>query len=59
MTLEAMGQMPEDIPARARLALRRLTRGDSEIRELFLDSGSYQSWLEMVSAVDAALEASA
>jgi hypothetical protein len=55
MTLDAMGPPPEGIVAVAKRALRQITRGDSEIRELYLDSGSYTEWLETVASVDAAL----
>ncbi|ESQ76048.1 DUF4259 domain-containing protein [Asticcacaulis sp. AC402] len=55
MTLDAMGPPPEGLVTVAKRALRQITRGDSEIRELFLDSGSYNNWLDTVAAVDAAL----
>ncbi|ESQ93557.1 hypothetical protein ABAC460_00375 [Asticcacaulis sp. AC460] len=55
MTIDAMGPPPDGLVAVAKKALRQITRGDSEIRELYLDSGSYTEWLDTVAAVDAAL----
>ena len=55
MTLEAMGPPPEDLATVAKIALKRLSTGDSEIRELYLDSGSYNTWLATIAAIDEAL----
>jgi len=55
MTLDAMGPPPRDLTLLAKMALRRLSTGDSEIRELYLDSGSYKTWLDLVHATDEAL----
>ena len=55
MTLEAMGPPPEDLAAVAKIALKRLSTGDSEIRELYLDSGSYNTWLATIAAIEEAL----
>lgn len=55
MILEAMGPPPVDLPELARAALKRISTGDSEIRELYLDSGSYNAWLGLIRATDEAL----
>lgn len=55
MTLDAMGPVPDGLAFMARQALRRVSTGDSEIRELYLDTGSYSDWTETVAAIDQAL----
>ena len=50
-----MGPAPRDLTLLAKMALRRISTGDSEIRELYLDSGSYKTWLDLVQATDEAL----
>ncbi len=55
MILDAMGQPPRDLTLLAKMALRRVSTGDSEIRELYLDSGSYKTWLDLIQATDEAL----
>lgn len=55
MILEAMGPPPADLTGLARAALRRISTGDSEIRELYLDHGSYNTWLGLLRATDEAL----
>ncbi len=55
MIIEDMGAMPEDLPALARSAMKRISTGDSEIRELYLDSGSYSEWAETIAAIEKAL----
>ena len=55
MILEAMGPTPSDLRELARAALKRISTGDSEIRELYLDSGSYNTWLGLLRATDEAL----
>ena len=55
MILEAMGKPPEDLTELALAALKRITTGDSEIRELYLDSGAYNAWLALVRATEEAL----
>ncbi len=55
MILDDMGAVPEDLPELARQALKRVTTGDSEIRELYLDSGGYVEWLETVTAIETML----
>ena len=55
MILEAMGPPPTDLTDLARAALKRISTGDSEIRELYLDSGSYNAWLGLLRATDEAL----
>ncbi len=55
MILEAMGPPPEDLAELAILALKRIRTGDSEIRELYLDSGNYTAWLELLDATEEAL----
>jgi len=55
MTLDAMGPLPDGLAFAARQALRRVSTGDSEIRELYLDTGNYAGWTETVAAIDQAL----
>jgi hypothetical protein len=55
MILDAMGPAPRDLTLLAKMALRRVSTGDSEIRELYLDSGSYKTWLDLIHATDEAL----
>ena len=55
MTLDAMGPPPEDLSELARLTLKRISTGDSEIRELYLDSGIYKTWLDLLHATEEAL----
>ncbi len=55
MTLDAMGPPPADLAGLARAALKRVSTGDSEIRELYLDSGSYTDWTRIVAAIESAL----
>ncbi len=55
MILDDLGAVPEDLPELARQALKRVTTGDSEIRELYLDSGGYVEWLETVTAIETML----
>lgn len=56
MTLDAMGPPPADLTDLARAALKRVATGDSEIRELYLDSGRYADWTKTVAAIENALE---
>ncbi|ESQ86209.1 hypothetical protein AEAC466_03165 [Asticcacaulis sp. AC466] len=56
MTLDAMGSPPDDLIPMARTILKRLTTGDSELRELYLDSGNYNEWIGIVASVDQALK---
>jgi hypothetical protein len=55
MTLDAMGAPPADLAVLAKAALKRISTGDSEIRELYLDSGTYALWTQTVAAIDSAL----
>ncbi len=55
MILEAMGPPPEDLAELAIPALKRIRTGDSEIRELYLDSGNYTAWLDLLDATEEAL----
>ncbi len=55
MILEAMGTPPADLTGLARAALKRISTGDSEIRELYLDNSSYNAWLGLLRATDEAL----
>lgn len=55
MIVGDMGAMPEDLPALARSAVKRISTGDSEIRELYLDSGSYSEWAGIIAAIEKAL----
>ena len=55
MTLDAMGPPPADLTDLARAALKRITTGDSEIRERYLDTGSYADWTRTVAAIESAL----
>ena len=55
MTLDAMGPVPLGLALKARQALRQISTGNSEIRELYLDSGSYANWTETIAAIDQAL----
>jgi hypothetical protein len=55
MILEAMGPPPPDLKGLAKTVLKRISTGDSEIRELYLDSGNYKTWLELIAATDEAL----
>jgi hypothetical protein len=55
MTLDAMGPPPAELTDLARAALKRISTGDSEIRELYLDSGSYADWTRIVAAIENAL----
>ena len=55
MTLDAMGPPPEDLGDLAKAALKRISTGDSEIRELYLDSGNYALWTQTVAAIESAL----
>lgn len=55
MILAEMGRPPADLAAIGKAAVKRLSTGDSEIRELYLDSGSYNAWLEAVRATEEAL----
>ena len=55
MTLDAMGAPPADLADLAKAALKRISTGDSEIRELYLDSGSYAAWTQIVAAIERAL----
>ncbi len=52
MILEAMGPPPPELNDLARAALKRIITGDSEIRELYLDSGSYVEWTRTVAAIE-------
>ena len=54
-TIEAMGPPPHDLIEMAHTALKRLSTGDSEIRELYLDSGNYTAWLDLIAATEEAL----
>ncbi len=55
MTLDAMGPPPADLSDLAKAALKRISTGDSEIRELYLDSGNYALWTQTVAAIENAL----
>lgn len=55
MIIEDMGPLPQDMAEKARQALKRVITGDSEIRELYLDSGGYVEWLETVTAIETML----
>ena len=55
MTLDSMGPVPPGLALKARQAVRQVSTGNSEIRELYLDSGSYAEWFETVTAIDVAL----
>ncbi len=55
MILEAMGPPPEDLADLALAVLKRISTGDSEIRELYLDSGAYNTWLGLVHETEKAL----
>jgi hypothetical protein len=55
MTIDALGPAPAGLTDLARAALKRITTGDSEIRELYLDSGSYADWTHIVAAIENAL----
>lgn len=55
MVLADMGPPPADLGALARAAVKRLSTGASEIRELYLDTGSYGAWRETVIAIEKAL----
>jgi hypothetical protein len=55
MILEAMGPPPPDLIGLAKAAIKRISTGDSEIRELYLDTGSYKTWIDLITATDEAL----
>jgi len=55
MTLDVMGKPPADLGDLAKAALKRISTGDSEIRELYLDSGNYAAWTQIVVAIASAL----
>jgi len=55
MILDAMGPPPAELTDLARAALKRIITGDSEIRELYLDSGSYVEWTRTVAAIETLL----
>jgi hypothetical protein len=55
MIIEDMGPLPDDLIALAKSALKRISTGDSEIRELYLDSGSYSEWAGLIAAIEKAL----
>jgi len=55
MMLEEMGAVPDGLSDLAKAAMKRVRTGDSEIRELYLDSGGYVEWLETVQAIEASL----
>ena len=55
MVLEAMGAPPADLGDLAKAALKRISTGDSEIRELYLDSGNYALWTQTIAALESAL----
>jgi hypothetical protein len=55
MMLDEMGPVPDGLANLAKTAMKRVRTGDSEIRELYLDSGGYVEWLETVQAIEASL----
>jgi len=55
MIVEDMGPVPDDLPALAKSAVKRISTGDSEIRELYLDSGSYSEWAGLIAAIEKVL----
>ena len=55
MMLEEMGPVPDGLADLGKQAMKRVRTGDSEIRELYLDSGGYVEWLETVQAIEASL----
>ncbi len=57
MILDDLGPPPAELLPIARAALKRLSTGDSEIRELHLDRGAYNEWVAIVETMSATLAA--
>jgi len=55
MTIDRMGPPPADLTPLARAVLKRISTGDSEIREMYLDNGAYAAWMQTVSSIENAL----
>ncbi|MGA9657961.1 MAG: DUF4259 domain-containing protein [Asticcacaulis sp.] len=55
MVLGYMGEPDGDLTELALAALKRISTGDSEIRELYLDNGSYKAWIDYIRVTEKAL----